>query len=466
MRFLLINPPSPVQLGSPLLGQQYVAAALRRHGCQVRVVDASARRARLAADEIIRIADDFQPDIIGMALFSRWVYHAYELAKQLRGKARWLVAGGAHATSCPTEPLQHGFNAVLTGEAEHSVTQFVEFVAGQRAPETIPGLLLHDSRGRTVLGPPAQFIEDLDALPSPLLAQELYDSDWYSDSGHVAIPGGMLTSRGCPARCTFCANYVTGRRFRHRSTANVLEEMEAMHRLYGTAFFPFWDDALTANMQRLREMLGAFETRLSFPVSWFAITRATHARPDILRAMRRAGCAAINFGVESGDDNILRAIKKGVTTAQVAQALENAKAEGFITACNFMLGFPQETPKEIENTLRFMQRIEPLVDSFSTLGVVVPFPGTPLYDDFHFQYGFSQWWLKEGYSRWEDPAGPESDYYPRQYIDDANLDLDFFRYTEEHRALIRECLRFKAEHNLRRMGISPASAIVAEPVAA
>jgi len=466
VRFLLVNPPSPVHLGSPLLGQQYVAAALRAHGCDVRVVDASARRARFTAEQALAIVDDWRPDIVGIALFTRWVYHAYELARQLRGKVRWLVAGGAHATSCPEEPLHNGFDAVLTGEVEESIVRFVEFVAGRRAPSDIPGLLLRDAQGRTTLGPPAQFIENLDSLPSPLLAQDLYDSSWYTDSGQVAIPGGMLTSRGCPARCTFCANYVTGRRFRHRSTESVLEEMEAMHGRYGTTFFPFWDDAFTVNKRRLLELLAAFETRLSFPVSWFAITRATHARPDILRAMKRAGCAAINFGVESGDDNILRAIKKGVTTTQVVQALEDAKAEGYVTACNFMLGFPQETPKELENTLRFMQRIEHLVDSFSTLGVVVPFPGTPLYDDFHVQYGFTGWWLKEEYSRCKEPADPNSDYYRRQYIDDANLDLDFFRYTDEHRALIRECLRFKAEHNLRRMNISPVSTVVAEPVAA
>lgn len=463
MRFLLINPPSPVQLGSPLLGQQYVVAALRAHGSEVCVVDATARRARLSADEVIKIVDDWQPDVVGMALFSRWVYHGYELAKQLRGRARWLIAGGAHATACPLEPLQHGFDAVLAGEVEQTIVQFAEFVAGRGTLDSIPGIVLQDAQGKVHVGPPAQFIEDLDSLPPPLLAQELYNSSWYSDSGQVAVPGGLLTSRGCPARCTFCANYVTGRRFRHRSTASVLEEMEAMHGLYGTTFFPFWDDALTANLQRLLEMLRAFECELSFPVSWFAITRATHARPEVLRAMKRAGCVAINFGVESGDDSILRAIKKGVTTAQVVQALENAKAEGFLTACNFMLGFPQERPQEIENTLRFMQRIEPLVDSFSTLGVVVPFPGTPLYDDFHLPYGFTNWWLKQEYSRWEEPAEPDADYYRRQYIDDANLELDFFRYSEEHRALIRECLRFKAEHNLRRMGSETAA--VAEPVA-
>ena len=151
---------------------------------------------------------------------------------------------------------------------------------------------------------------------------------------------------------------------------------------------------------------------------------------------------------------ILRAIKKGITTEHVVRALEWSKAEGLLTACNFMLGFPQETPPALERTLRFMERIAPLVDSFSTLGVLVPFPGTPLYDDYHAKYGFTEWWLREECARYTPPP-PLSDFdrFYRHYIDDANLDLDFFQYSDEMRDLMRQCLKFKAEHNLARMGL-------------
>ena len=82
------------------------------------------------------------------------------------------------------------------------------------------------------------------------------------------------------------------------------------------------------------------------------------------------------------------------------RALEWSKQEGLRTACNFMLGFPQETPAALERTLRFMERIAPLVDTFSTMGVLVPFAGTPLYEDYHRDYGFTDWWLRESYSRY------------------------------------------------------------------
>jgi radical SAM superfamily enzyme YgiQ (UPF0313 family) len=119
-----------------------------------------------------------------------------------------------------------------------------------------------------------------------------------------------------------------------------------------------------------------------------------------------------------------------------------------------MLGFPEDSPASLERTARFMERIAPLVDTFSTLGVVVPFPGTPLYEDHHVAYGFTEWWLDERYSRYaEFPPVQERHRFNRFYIDDSNLDLDFFRYDTPTREMIRECLRLKGEHNLRRMGL-------------
>jgi anaerobic magnesium-protoporphyrin IX monomethyl ester cyclase len=364
------------------------------------------------------------------------------------------VAGGAHATVRPDETLARGFDVAVEGEAEETIVRLVDHVEGRARLDEIPGIRWRDAGGTIHRGPKGDFVADLDALPFPQLAQDLYDPRWYSPSGAEIIPGGVLTSRGCPARCTFCANYVTGRGFRHRSAASVVAELNAYHRRTGATFFPCWDDALTANPRRLLALCAALERDLDFPLGWSAITRATMVTPEILAAMRRAGLVTVNFGVESGDDAILKAIRKGVSTDHVLRALEWAKAAGLRTAANFMLGFPQETPAALERTLRFMERIAPLTDTFSTLGVVVPFPGTPLYDDFHAAYGFTDWWLSEDHARYDAPPPVDDfDRFYRHYVDDANLELDFFRYSPEMRALIRACLRFKAEHNLRMMGL-------------
>src|SRR5262245_46598192 len=114
-RVLLINPPSPEQLGGPLLGLQYVAAALLRKGCEVRVIDAAARYAERDSAVIVQTALSFGPDIIGFSLFTRWVWHAYQLASELAGTCRLFVAGGAHATARPVETLQRGFDVAVIG---------------------------------------------------------------------------------------------------------------------------------------------------------------------------------------------------------------------------------------------------------------------------------------------------------------------------------------------------------------
>ena len=453
-RVLLINPPSPERLGAPLLGQQYVAAALLRRGCDVRVIDAASRHFPHDVDWIVAEAEAFAPDLTGVALFTRWVWHAYGLAERLRGRVPLLVAGGAHVTARPFEPLDHGFDACVVGEAEETVVRLVDALESGRSPAEVPGVVVRDASGAVRVGPPAPTISDLDTLAFPQLAQPLYDARWYDPTGREVIPGGILTSRGCPARCTFCANYVTGRKFRHRRSECVAAELNAYHERCGATFFPCWDDALTADRRQLLHLSETLEREIRFPLQWSAITRATMVTPELLRAMRCAGLVAVNFGVESGDDDILRAIKKGITTAHVVRALEWATAEGLTTACNFMLGFPQETPEALERTLRFMERIAPLVDSFSTMGVLIPFPGTPLYESWHERFGFTDWWVREEYSRYEPfPPVEDVERFTRHYRDDANLSLDFFHYSDEMRDLIRACLRFKAEHNLRKMGL-------------
>lgn len=447
-RILLINPPSREALGSPLLGQQYVAAALLAKGCEVHVLDAAANCQPASLDAVLAAVEEFRPDVAAFGLYTRWVWHAYQAAKALRGKVRWLIAGGPHATARPREVVEQGFDVAFEGEAEHSIAHFIDFIAGSDKLESIEGV--HFAGGS---GPPPRFIDDLDALPEPLEALPLYDSRWYVAAGVTMPPGGVLTSRGCPAHCTFCANYVTGREFRFRSAEKVVAELNRLHDLTGATFIPFWDDALTANRPHLMQLCRAIEKGIRFPLTWSAITRANLVTPRMLDTMKRAGCLVVNFGVESGDDQILRAIRKGISTAQVERALNWAKERGLMASCNFMMGFPQETPAALENTRRFMERIAPLVDYFATFGVLVPYPATPIYEDFHAQYGFTNWWLEERYSRYTVPPYPEDlDKFREFYRDDANLELDFFRYSDEMRVMIRECLRYKGEHNLRKFG--------------
>jgi anaerobic magnesium-protoporphyrin IX monomethyl ester cyclase len=453
-RVLLITPPSPERLGGPLVGIQYVAAALLARGCEVRVIDAAARLFSPDADWILAEAENFAPQMVGFGLFTRWVWQAYRLVEHLHGRFPMLVAGGPHATACPDETLGHGFDVAILGEAEHAILALADCLEGKGSLSEIPGIRFVDADGNVCGRTRATHVAQLDALPFPHRAQHLFDSRWYGDSGWPPVSNGIVSSRGCPARCTFCANYATGREFRFRSSANVIEELKNSWSSVGATFFPFWDDALTADPGRLMDLCAAMQRDLPFSPQWSATTRVTMVRPELLAAMKAAGLVQLNFGVESGDDDTLRTIRKGIRTDHVVRALEMAKNVGLRTSCNFMFGFPQETPQALERTLRFMERIAPLVDFFSPSGVLIPMPTTPIYEQYHLQYGFTDWWLREEYGRCAPRPDPDNfDEFCRSYADDHTLDLDFFRYGDDSRWMIRACLEFKAQHNLRQMGI-------------
>jgi len=451
-RVLLINPPSPERLGGPLLGLQYVAAALLAHGCEVRVIDAAACSCPADPGTIVAEAEDFAPQMVGFSLYTRWVRHAYGLAGRLRGRFPMLVAGGPHATACPGEVLRAGFDVAVLGEAEYAVTALADYLDGTVRLEEIPGIRFADAAGNVCGDAPANSVSALDSLPFPLRARHLFQSGWYGHSRWPAISDGIVASRGCPARCTFCANTATGRNFRSRSPANVVAEMSEAWSTSGATFFPFWDDVLTADPARVMGLCAAIEEKLPFTPQWSAATRVTMVQPALLAAMKRAGLLHLTFGVESGDDGTLEAIGKAIRTDDVVRALEMARTAGLRTTCNFMFGFPEETPEALDHTLHFMERISPMVDFFSPSGVLIPMPGTLVYEQNHVRYGFTEWWLKEEYSRSEARRKPvDFGQLCRTAGCDPVLELDFFRYTDEVRARIRACLDFKAAHNLQRM---------------
>jgi len=426
VRALLVLPPLPQPMNAPYLGQQYVAAALLSAGHAVRCLDLAnigEAEARMRFAEEVR---SFCPDLIGMTLFTYNALAGYRLAEMMAEGGAVLIAGGPHPTVLPEEPLAHGFDLSLSGEGEHALVSIACILENGGSLDTIPGL--HTRSGQ---GPPYSAIEDLDELPFPHTAAGSATID--------AVAGGLVTSRGCPARCTFCANYVTGRAYRWRSPENVVAELVTLRRTFGLDHVPFWDDAFTARRPRLEALCDAIlaEPELA-GLTWTCITPGNMVLPRDLERMRRAGCVAINFGIESGDKGVLRAIRKGQTPERVIAAVEAAKAAGMMTIVNFMFGFPEEGPEELANTRELMTQLAPITDFFNNFGVLVPFPGTAIYDRYHAEYGFTEWWL----DRERIPAAPGTDLGR-----DPALEKNFFKYGPRMKAEIAGLVRWKARHN-------------------
>ena len=461
-RILLIMPPLPQRLGEPYLGQRYLAAALLAAGHEVVGVDMAARRWRGGAAEVAAIVADQAPDLLGMTLFTHNALAGYELLAALAEHRCLAVAGGPHVTARPAEALRHGFDAAVAGEGERALVALADALdAGIRA-DGVAGLWLKDGRQW-----PAEALVDLDALALPMTADGCWRPQWYVQDGAVSN-SGAVTSRGCPARCTFCANHVTGRVFRWRSNNNVLSELRALRQQRGMSHFAFWDDAFTANKPRVREFCGRLQDEPILSGStWSCITPANMVRPGLLADMAAAGCVAINFGIESGDPGVLKSIGKGQRPQQVVAAVEAARALGMRTVVNFMFGFPQEGLAGLERTATFMRELAPVVDFFNPRGVLVPLPATPVYERWHRRHGFTDWWLRpEMLAQEPDPVDlPQEQAAALAEVDPA-LEHDFFGYSQAVKERIAVLVAGKARHNQRTLAQMTANATRLAPQAA
>jgi anaerobic magnesium-protoporphyrin IX monomethyl ester cyclase len=449
-RVFLLNPPSPEPVKTPLLSFCHLAASLRAGGHEVALLDASAPFADPDPDAITARIAAFAPDLVGLHLKTLHVQPAYAMAAVLA--ARWpLVAGGPHATVCPDEPFQHGFEYVVRGEGEEILVELADAIDGRRDLADIAGL---SARSRTSLSgvrhnATRPFIRDLDALAPPMSALDLFDPAWYGSlPGRGLPPAGLLSSRGCPAACTFCSNNVTGRKFRYRSPGSIVNELLDLRRTHGlerTQAFSFFDDSFAVGSRRVRELCAALAA-LRPRVHWTCTAHPAHLDEATLQAMKSAGCGGIDIGMESGDPGMLMRIGKGVTVERVLEVLGFCRDLGLHVVVNLMFAWPFETAAELEATIDFMDRARGLVSAWNARGVVVPYPGTEIYDRNHERFGFTEWWIREPSLAYEPfPTAWSPDEIRRCYASDPALQRNFFRLPDSHLERVSVALTKKAD---------------------
>jgi anaerobic magnesium-protoporphyrin IX monomethyl ester cyclase len=186
-----------------------------------------------------------------------------------------------------------------------------------------------------------------------------------------------MASRGCIYWCDFCSTVrMFGRKYRMRSPKNVVDEIEYLHKTYGAHQFTFYDDAFTVDQARAAEICNEIMRR-KLKIEWDCETRVDMVNKDLLRTMKEAGCFAVWFGVESGAQPVLDAMRKGITPAQTIKAFNMAKEVGLMTVAGVVLGFPGETKETIWETVKFIDRLKPGDVGYY---IATPYPGTPLYE--------------------------------------------------------------------------------------
>ncbi|MDM8007809.1 MAG: radical SAM protein [Phycisphaerae bacterium] len=450
VRVLLIYPPSRSQMHESCpAALMMLGAVLEQAGIEVRLMDANAAANRRDSEEIVRLASGFRPQVIGMTLLTPLVRESYRLAGLLRQTGARLLAGGPHATILPEEPLSHGFDAVVVGEGESTILDAVMSLAGRLPRHEVLGWVYRDNDGSIRRTDSRPVVTDLDTLPFP--ARHLVDPKDYGGTVDGALHANLFTSRGCPARCTYCAGDLFGKRFRFRSADSILREMKEVYGRYGTRHFHFVDDAMTVNKERVRDLCSGLRDS-GLKVTWSMMTRIDQVNEDLLRDAAAAGCVRVDYGVESGCPETLKRIHKPHTVEMVRRVIAWTAEAGIRPCVFFILGFPWEGTAEIDATQQLMVDLSPYVDSFhpAIASVLIPFPGTEVYEQYKDRYSFRDWWLGRERNYDAPDLARHSFFERRVFARGAVLDADFFHYPPQVKKRIRQVFRFMYLHNRRR----------------
>jgi anaerobic magnesium-protoporphyrin IX monomethyl ester cyclase len=351
----------------PSLGLMYLSAALRREGISVRHLDHTfVERPELLA-EVRRL----RPKVIGIYCMITMQDEAFSLAEDLRGEAL-LVVGGPYPSG-EQEPFLDLFDLVAVGEGEETIVDIVRHLDA-RDFENVKGLVFKRG-GDLVRTPPRVASRDMTHLPQPYrgdLPHGRYIDYWKRHWKDATTP--LMSSRGCPFRCEFCHKPVFGDLFRGRPVESVVDEMREIAEL---GYDHVWmsDDLFTLSYKRTMELCQAIEAA-RLPLTWECLSRVTHVDYELFAQMKRAGCKRIFFGIESGDEGVLKQMSKGITPAQSRAAVDACVKAGIKAAGFFMVGYLGETNESLVRSVNFSSEL-PL--DYVSYTIAYPLPGTKFY---------------------------------------------------------------------------------------
>lgn len=387
MKVLLVVPPlskkelfkrGASETGSilPPLGLAYIASVLEKNGHYVNIIDGIATH--VSIENIINKSKDF--DVVGVAAittFSMRVEEILDAIKKLNPAIKTIV-GGPHATAVPFELIKKEYvDFVVVGEGEYSLLELIENIGNEKAYSSIKGIL-YKKKGKPFFTGTRELIKNLDDLPFParhLLPMQRYKS---SEARANRQPShSMITSRGCPFNCIFCNKNIFGIKFRAHSPEYVVREMEILKKKFGAKDIAIWDDNFTVDKKRVYNICNLIIKR-KLNISWSCEARVDCVDFDLLKAMRKAGCEYIAYGVESGSERVLKIMRKGFSKEQVRKTFALTKKAKIGIRAYFILGMMGENRRDMEETIDFAIELEPDIASFT---LWVPLPGTDGYNE-------------------------------------------------------------------------------------
>jgi radical SAM superfamily enzyme YgiQ (UPF0313 family) len=409
MKILLINPPfqrlKSIKVIYFPLGLGYLAAVLEQNNFDVKIynaeipreqthhhgtitsllqehhqyIEALSNNSHPVWKEIQGVLNDYQPDIVGLSVMTAKYGSALKisgLCKEYRSDCV-VVWGGPHPTVQPENVLRiPSVDFVVRGEGEATLLELSQLINQKKHKDSsslqkVLGLSFKD-KGMIIHNVSRPLLDNLDQLPYASYHLSIDLSVYRGDE-----MSNLLTSRGCPFNCAYCAACsICGRRVRFHSVGRVITEIKHIKDRYGVLNFNFWDDSFTVNRRRTIELCRAMiKERLN--IAWNCSTRADLIDEELARIMKKAGCYNLDIGIESGSPRMLKIIRKGISLEDISKMEVVLKKYGLAWGAFFMIGFPEETRDDIQKTLDLIKDIKA---SSVQLGVFTPYPGTELYE--------------------------------------------------------------------------------------
>ena len=336
----------------PALGISYIAANLEKAGYDVKFIDSMALG--LSAQQTKKAIMDYGPNIVGITAMTVTFLGALEAARIAKECGALVVMGGPHFSIFPQESMSHEeIDYAIFGEGEESMVHLVRAIEENRSVENIKGLIWREN-GTVRVNEPA-IIDDLESLPVP--ARHLTPFNSYRFIGARTPFATVLTQRGCPFKCGYCATDNPMRKVRFRKIESVLDEIELLVKDFGTREINFAVETFTLKRNFTVALCEGILKR-NIKVRWQAPTRVDCVDSELLKLMYRAGCWQLRFGIESGNQRILDLMNKNVTLEMIESAVNLVKKAGMQTVGYFILGYVDEDAQSLENTISFAKKLD------------------------------------------------------------------------------------------------------------
>jgi len=369
----------------PPLGTLYAAGYVRQAGYSVALFDSMfAERPEELKNAIrthkprflVLFEDNF--NYLSKMCLTRMRDAAFVMISLAKQHGCTVIVSGSDATDHTEDYLNHGVDYLLAGEGEHSLRALLDALTGRlpSSPEDIAGLVFRRDEN-LVHTEPRGFIKDLDVLPKPardLVAMERYERAWRSRHGYYSM--NMVTTRGCPFKCNWCAKPIYGNRYSSHSPGYVAQELKEVKERYHPDHIWFADDIFGLKpgwVSQFSHRVSLLDAKTPFKIQ----ARVDLLDEDVVASLKTAGCDMAWVGAESGSQKILDAMDKGTTVQQIHSAAERLHRHGIKVGLFLQFGYPGETREDIDRTVRMVHACVP--DDIG-ISVSYPLPGTRFYE--------------------------------------------------------------------------------------